>query len=373
MSQEARRITAIVNKGVGSGSRLVEESSGGPVSSVHLCSGRSSALQERTGLLGVFLPGMAMADDPVDVVSFVIDPGSEDSALQMIASTFGLDRPGRGSVYSEEVTIHSAHDRCAASTVAGPGGAPVRRTTDLMGICCIVQRGQAERVERVVLDAGAGVPAVTYGVGTGLRDKLGLLRIAIPAEKEVITLVTSAYEAESVMDMMIDAGKLDLPGRGFIYLYPVKCGVVNMKVSRGACRTAASVEQMIVAIDELKGGSRWRQRDHADLRSQSGSRKYLRDLADVTLACDEGRGDDLVKAAMAAGAAGATIGKARRLSLAASPEAALSPAREVCTMIVGEPQIEPIVAAIRAAGGFGDDAHGQIQIRRVPRACTYLG
>ncbi len=59
---------------------------------------------------------------------------------------------------------------------------------ELKGITCIVQRGEGDRIAKISLNTGASVPITTHGTGSGVRDKLGLLRITIPPEKELINL-----------------------------------------------------------------------------------------------------------------------------------------------------------------------------------------
>ena len=110
---------------------------------------------------------------------------------------------------------------------------------------------------------------------------------------------------------MIEAGQLDQPGKGFIYMFPLSQAHLNMDVNRGILHAAASIEQIIVAIDGILGSIDWRQR--VDLNDAESERNYLTKLVDFSLICNEGSGDELVGAAMTAGAAGASIAKVKRL------------------------------------------------------------
>jgi hypothetical protein len=111
----------------------------------------------------------------------------------------------------------------------------------------------------LVLVMGLPMPQVTTGQGTGLRDKLGLIRIALPARKDVVFVVVSDHEATDVLDSLADIGRLDRIGAGFIYESPVVGGVINNLVIRGQ-RHSASIKQIIMAIDELKESTEWRKR-----------------------------------------------------------------------------------------------------------------
>lgn len=90
--------------------------------------------------------------------------------------------------------------------------------TDVCLITCIVQRGVADEVVRASREAGAQGATVSYARGTGVRERLGLLGIALEAEKEVIQIVVASDQADRVFEAMYLAGKLDTPGMGFIYM-----------------------------------------------------------------------------------------------------------------------------------------------------------
>lgn len=93
--------------------------------------------------------------------------------------------------------------------------------TDVQLITCVVQRGKAEEVAKVAIRAGAPAATIYFARGTGVRERLGLLRIAISPEKEVIDIVAPNDRADAIFDAMVSEGKLDTPGMGFIYMLPV--------------------------------------------------------------------------------------------------------------------------------------------------------
>jgi len=146
-----------------------------------------------------------------------------------------------------------------------------------------------------------------------------------------------------------------------------------MKVTRGEYRQAASIEQIVAAIDHMKGGAEWRRRSDTVKKRGLKRKTYLTGLGDLTLLCDEGTGTDLVSVAMSAGAAGATIARLKHVRPQDSPLSEVSPAREACSMIVSDNQVGGILKALEEAGAFTDRCHGQVQLRRVPKAFTYSG
>lgn len=92
-------------------------------------------------------------------------------------------------------------------------------------ITCIVQRGKGDEVWDAAKKAGAGGVTIHFARGKGVREKLGLLGIAISPEKEVLQLVVPDKDADKIFDAIVKAGKLETPGMGFAFLEDVKRAV----------------------------------------------------------------------------------------------------------------------------------------------------
>ena len=362
-------ITIVANKEIASAVRKNLESIGMEYS--NSIAGRRDLLQERKGLLKMFGTSKSIMYDPISTITFLVSSEIEEAIINFIINKGGLNIPGRGSVFSKEVTLIKAHELCQENKIRNIETKMRRLFNDLTGICCIAQKGDGDLLSKVGLETGGGIPAITLGIGTGLRDKIGLWRVTIPAEKEIVNLVTTSHNVENVMEMMIDIGALDQPGKGFIYLYPIKMGLVDVKAYVGLSRQAASIEQIVTVIDEIKGDTRWRRREFSKYRSAGKKRKYLNDLVNFTLICNEGRARDLIKAAMVAGAGGATISKLNYRRAEKSESNKISPAREVGEMIISENQIETVVKALEEGGALDDNTHGQMFYSMVHKAYTY--
>lgn len=94
--------------------------------------------------------------------------------------------------------------------------------TDLCLITCIVQRGLAEDIVKAAQEAGAQGATVYYARGCGVRERLGVLGLAVEVEKEVINIIVAADQVDRVFERMYIAGQLDTPGMGFIYVTPLE-------------------------------------------------------------------------------------------------------------------------------------------------------
>jgi nitrogen regulatory protein PII len=365
MAVRASKITCIVNKEASKKVQRILAEAG--VKTFGLQSGRGVLLNEQARFFGLSTR-TNIEDSPVDVYRVYVPARSGEAVCSLLADGAGLDATGRGSLFSEEVNIEESGAGIVNRVTRKPFPEGPRFATDLTGICCIVQRGQAEPIIRSLLEMGVA-PTITFGEGMGVRDKLGLLRIAIPAEKELVNAVVSRFDAEQIMHILIDVGRLDQPGKGFIYLYPVTRGIISAKIRRGRRAQGASIEQIVSAIDTLKGSAQWRKMEVS--AGKATKRKYLRDLTNLSVLSNDGKLMDLVSAAMSVGASGATVGRFRQETT--TEEVDDGSARELGDLVVGKQQVPDIVKAMAKAGLYEVETSGGIEIRPIPIACTYLG
>lgn len=115
--------------------------------------------------------------------------------------------------------------------------------TDVSLITCIVQRGKADAVVRAAQDAGAQGATTYYGYGSGVRERLGVLGLAIDVEKEIITTMVADDQVDRIFERMYFAAELDVPGNGIIYITQLEKAAtyipaeiierINAKVSAG--------------------------------------------------------------------------------------------------------------------------------------------
>ena len=71
-------------------------------------------------------------------------------------------------------------------------------------------------------DVGAITGAISYHArGYGSRERLGLLGIAVEAEKEVVSILVSSEQQDTVVNSIYRAGKLDHAGGGYLYVTPL--------------------------------------------------------------------------------------------------------------------------------------------------------
>ena len=95
--------------------------------------------------------------------------------------------------------------------------------TDVALITCVVNAGKSDVILKAARDVGAITGAISYHAkGYGARERLGLLGIAVEAEKEVIGILVSSEQRDAVCNSICQAGKLDKPGSGYLYITPLE-------------------------------------------------------------------------------------------------------------------------------------------------------
>ena len=94
--------------------------------------------------------------------------------------------------------------------------------TDVSLITCVVQRGKADDVVKAAQGVGAQGATVYYARGTGMRESLGVLGLAIDVEKEAINILVANDQIDRIFEKMFIAGQLDTPGMGIIYVTPLE-------------------------------------------------------------------------------------------------------------------------------------------------------
>jgi len=145
---------------------------------------------------------------------------------------------------------------------------------------------------------------VTFGEGGGVRDKIPLLRITKGPEKEFVWCVVDKNEADEIFADMARAGHISEPGRGFMYSIPVSSGIVNVSSVASTAAHGANMEQVIAAIDEIKGGKDWRATSAEASKSKAFKTNPLKDLVGLYCIVPRDNYSDVYDAILEAGAPG---------------------------------------------------------------------
>jgi len=94
--------------------------------------------------------------------------------------------------------------------------------TDISLITAVVQRGIGDTIVEAASEGGAQGATIYYGRGTGMRERLGILGLAVEVEKEIVNILVANDQIDQVFEKIYTAGKLDTPGMGIVYVTPVE-------------------------------------------------------------------------------------------------------------------------------------------------------
>lgn len=339
--------------------------------------GRSIILGEKKPFW--FFPSrITMEEELVDVITFYVPEKNHEHLLNALIEAGKLNHPGRGSIYSEKIDVFGRH---AEESVNVIDDSILKKhfyalQSGLYNICCVVQRGEANALVRFAAELGVGLPVIRFGEGMGLREKLGLLRVTIPAEKEIINMVVNKSDGPQIMNLLIEAGKLDKPGKGFIYMYPLHLGMINTQVFRGIERHAASIEQIIAAIDQLYGSNSWRGKFITSKESSAHQTVSGKNIYDLTIYCTEGEIKSFVNDAMKCGAKGATLSRMMYIDDSGEDpdEGNLSgnSSREGAFITIPKENVAALFDELKKDHLFDDENEGIIELRPAPYTATYI-
>jgi nitrogen regulatory protein PII len=89
-------------------------------------------------------------------------------------------------------------------------------------ITAVVHHGLGNAVAMAAVEAGAQAVTIFHGRGTGVREKLKFLGVAIHPEKEILFTVLPARLTDRVFEAIFQAGRIGEPGMGFAFVQEVK-------------------------------------------------------------------------------------------------------------------------------------------------------
>jgi len=260
----------------------------------------------------------------------------EEGVMRRIVEATDLVMGGRGCILSQHIDFHRGtplvFNTEKLDRLCGKKDKLAQEEHAL--ISCTVSRDSGDSLAQAILELGVGVPIVFFGNGAGLRDKLGLMRITIPVEKEIIWFIVPRSDAELVEKTLIPRARLDVPGNGFLYQCFVHAPVVNLRIRHSKRFHAATMEQVIAVLDEVQGSSDWRRFGSRWHEHKSSEKKTIRTRGLFFIGKEE-EVDIFRKVAIENGARGATFNplEMRSYSTFTHKQAMESHSRQLCDII----------------------------------------
>ena len=341
---------------------------------VYLENGRS--VREVTKPRPFRLPGdlVSLRNSPVDIFRFTVPRENSKRVINNIIETAELHIPGRGTIFSQDLMEFSKEqpevnlDFLSESKCRDYSDILLHKLSCV--VCVLSDPGSGESMAKAALDLGICVPLVTFGTGNYMRDQLGLIRITISPEKEIVHLVMPEQDSDSIIRILIEQSRLDLPGRGFIYQTPVSMGLLDTYLKIGKQKYAATIEQIIAAIDQLKSGTGWRKRLDAEHQEKKTGKSLLpQDNCEISIISDEDRIDELREACLNVGATGAI--SARVVPLTGKLEKEVTSAMIRSAVNVPADKTDRVVDMLLEISSIKDDTTDRIHVLDSPAAYVH--
>jgi hypothetical protein len=331
-------------------------------------------LVDKRGFLGL-RPVTKQDESRALFYRFYVPAKFEQGVMRRIAEATDLRIGGRGCIFAHRSVIQRGtplqFDEEKLEELCGSEDALPVEAYAL--ICCTVPRGTAESLSAAVLELGVCVPMVFFGSGMGLRDKLGLMRITIPIEKEILWFLVPRSDAELVEKTLIPRARLDVPGHGFLYKFFVHAPVVNLRVRQGKRVHAATMEQVIAALDEVRGSSDWRRISRKTVDSSASGKGKKDAMRGLFFIGEEDEVETFRKTAMANGARGATLNHLEMYSYSdtAQEQTKESHSREFCDIIIPAEIEENILAHMEETGLFEPGKSCMLKVLSVEKPASF--
>ncbi|MDJ0652674.1 MAG: P-II family nitrogen regulator [Xanthomonadales bacterium] len=324
------------------------------------------------------------------ILQFYVPDWEVDHIMEEVVDSGRLHMAGAGAVFSVpcEEFFHSSDLQLWSGGREQTDRRDASHTLkeNLTAIFCIVQPEQSDVVARAAMQAGGHGPIVHYCEGRGLRDRLGWLRITKKRTKEELLLIVDNADADAVVEAMVSAGRIDTPGRGFLFRMPVEKGLISIASTYGSVRQQASMQQIVAAIDQLQGGTNWRDRSVIEgVAAKSAGLKLFGKIRQrtaledqVILSCVAARKvtPDIMRTVTRAGAPGANVAQAKFIEEACektSQGVRLTTERGIVHIVLERGHAETVARAVRDYIAEQGLTTACVYTQPVTRAHTYLG
>ena len=298
-----------------------------------------------------------------------------DAVVDAAVKAGNLSKVGAGAVFTiscEEAVASRSFPSNLPTDQSGELN--ISNTGNMEAICCICEKGIADDIAQAALQNGAPGPTVTFGEGGGVRDKIPLLRITKGPEKEFVWCVVDKSDADDVFAEMARAGRITEPGRGFMYSIPVASGLINVSSTISSSAHGANMEQIISAIDELKGGKDWRSLS-ADGKSKALKTTYLENLTGLYCIVPRDQYEEVYDAVLDSGAPGVSTNFGIMIDAHDEDEEGQNQNEEWALVYtsVGPNSVESVRESVQQEiEKLGIDKFAFYTLP-IPRALTYLG
>lgn len=217
----------------------------------------------RENWIQTFLPTM---NPECEYLQFLVKNVDVEPFMQFCSDVNELHLPGAGAIFSTPCTAMVSNAASVIRAVNKADSATEDSDSDTefkrnhYAIFAILQSGRTEQATKAAMQAGSHGPIVYFVEGRGTRDRAGWLKITKKPYEEVVMVLVEDLDRESVIEALVNAGRVGSLGSGMVFDMPLNHALVNLPTSVGNRRQRSTNEQITAAIDQLMGNTDWRSR-----------------------------------------------------------------------------------------------------------------
>ncbi len=167
---------------------------------------------------------LELADFRKEIVFMVVESQENvDRALVRLTHELHLLRPNHGiAFYLDVAQFLGAQHYDYVSTHESED-----QSMNHQAIFIIVDKGKGALAMKVATEAGAQGGTIINARGSGIHETMTFLHMAIEPEKEILLIVSSRNQTETIVNAVKDKLEIEKPGNGIIFVQDV-CGTVGL-------------------------------------------------------------------------------------------------------------------------------------------------
>ncbi len=85
-------------------------------------------------------------------------------------------------------------------------------------ITCVLYKGGGDKIVRALHDRGINTANFSHARGSAIGDHLEKNGLPRQFEKEVLTVIVNASEADEIFELIYDSAEINRPHGGFLYM-----------------------------------------------------------------------------------------------------------------------------------------------------------
>ncbi len=161
---------------------------------------------------------LSICDERKEVVLLGTDENTAKIVIDSLNREFSFDKPNHGIIFAIRTCniLGSRCYKCENLTKEKAQGETMHKL-----LITIVNKGKAEDVINIAKQAGSKGGTILNARGSGTLETTKVFNMDIEPEKEIVMIITTEDQAQSIACTIRDELELNKPGHGIIFIQDV--------------------------------------------------------------------------------------------------------------------------------------------------------